>query len=103
MLRGERQLCLLKTISAASRLVWYIMRSQGLEPIDETRCDALGRKLYEAIPEQSATINDGTGTMWSMKYNYTSFNAILKVTDPRGVEKHFMYDNLNILLQVWYT
>src|SRR5262249_40235602 len=71
--------------------------------IRSLKYDALGRKLYEGIPEMSATINDGTGTMWSIKYNYTSFNAILKATDPRGVEKHFMYDNLNRLIQIWYT
>ncbi len=33
--------------------------------------DAEGRLLFERIPEMSATINDGTGTMCSTKYTYT--------------------------------
>ena len=35
--------------------------------------DAIGRLLFEKIPEQTATINDGTGTYWTCKYTYTSF------------------------------
>ena len=38
--------------------------------------DAIGRLLFEKIPEQSATINDGTGTYWTCKYTYTTFNAV---------------------------
>lgn len=38
--------------------------------------DALKRMLYERIPEQSATINDGIGAFWSCKYTYTDFNKI---------------------------
>ena len=37
----------------------------GVNQLRQTRAwryDALGRCLYEKIPEQSATINDGTGT-----------------------------------------
>jgi len=33
--------------------------------------DALGRLLFERIPEQSATIDDGTGTFWSSKYAFS--------------------------------
>jgi len=33
--------------------------------------DLLGRLLYEKIPEQTATINDGTGTYWTSKFTYT--------------------------------
>jgi len=33
--------------------------------------DAVGRLLYERIPEQAATINDGTGTYWTTAYAYT--------------------------------
>ena len=47
--------------------------------------DSVGRLLYERIPEQSATINDGTGTYWTSKYTYTTFNAISTKQDARGV------------------
>ncbi|MEK6288220.1 MAG: hypothetical protein AABO57_21080, partial [Acidobacteriota bacterium] len=32
------------------------------------------------IPEQTATINDGTGTMWSSKYTYTEYDALHRRT-----------------------
>jgi RHS repeat-associated protein len=64
--------------------------------------DALSRKLYERIPEQSATINDGTGTMWSSKYTYTTFNAISTRQDARGVLSTWGYDSLNRLTSVSY-
>jgi RHS repeat-associated protein len=62
--------------------------------------DALGRLLYERIPEQSATINDGTGTMWSCKYTYTDFSAVATKTDARGVIEALSYDQLNRLISV---
>jgi RHS repeat-associated protein len=64
--------------------------------------DALSRKLYERIPEQSATINDGTGTMWSSKYTYTTFNAISTRQDARGAVTTWGYDSLNRLTSVSY-
>ena len=60
--------------------------------------DALGRLLYERIPEQSATINDGTGTMWSCKYTYTEFSAVATRKDARGVVTTYAYDALH---RVW--
>src|SRR5262249_30414778 len=54
--------------------------------------DAIGRLTYENIPEQSATINDGTGTYWSSKYTYTAFNAISTKQDARGVVTTYSYD-----------
>jgi RHS repeat-associated protein len=64
--------------------------------------DALSRKLYERVPEQSATINDGTGTMWSTKYTYTTFNAISTRQDARAVVTAWGYDSLNRLTSVSY-
>ena len=64
------------------------------------RYDALGRLLYERIPEQTATINDGTGTYWSTKYTYTDFSAAATKTDARGVVFTYAYDNLNRLQYV---
>ena len=43
--------------------------------------DNAGRMLFEKIPEQTATINDGTGTLWTTKYTYTNFNAVATKTD----------------------
>lgn len=57
--------------------------------------DAMGRLLYERIPEQGATINDGTGTMWSCKYTYTEFNAVATKQDARGVITTYSYDALH--------
>lgn len=65
--------------------------------------DSLSRLGFERTPEQDATINDGTGTFWSAKYSYTSFNEVLKRTDARGVETNYRYDGLNRLDQISYT
>src|SRR5262249_22208534 len=64
--------------------------------------DALGRKLYERLPEQTATINDGTGTLWSCKYTYTDFGAVATKTDARGVVITYGYDTLNRLISISY-
>ncbi|HJQ26725.1 MAG TPA: hypothetical protein VKA60_22605, partial [Blastocatellia bacterium] len=65
--------------------------------------DALSRLLYENIPEQSATINDGSGTYWTSKYTYTSFNAVATKQDARGVVTSYSYDSLNRVSQVSYN
>src|SRR5262249_16877140 len=65
--------------------------------------DALKRKLYERIPEQSATINDGTGTMWSSAWTYTSSNAVSTHQDARGVITSNGYDTINRLTSVSYN
>jgi RHS repeat-associated protein len=57
--------------------------------------DALGRTLYERIPEQTATINDGTGTYWTTKYTYTDFSAVATRTDARGAITTYSYDAMN--------
>jgi RHS repeat-associated protein len=65
--------------------------------------DAMGRLLYEKIPEQTATINDGTGTLWTSAYAYTEYSALKKRTDARGVESHYAYDALHQVTSTWYT
>jgi hypothetical protein len=65
--------------------------------------DSVGRLLYEKAPEQSATIDDGSGTMWSAKYSYTEFSAVNKKTDARGVELHQAFDSLHRAVHTWYT
>lgn len=65
--------------------------------------DSLGRLLYERIPEQTATINDGTGNYWTAAYAYTEFSAVNKKTDARGVETHYSFDALHRVIQSWYT
>jgi RHS repeat-associated protein len=65
--------------------------------------DAMGRLLYEKIPEQTATINDGTGTYWTSAYAYTEYSALKKRTDARGVESHYAYDALHQVTSIWYT
>jgi RHS repeat-associated protein len=65
--------------------------------------DALGRLLFERIPEQTATINDGTGTYWTAAYAYTEFSSVNKKTDARGVETHNSFDALHRVAQIWYT
>ena len=65
--------------------------------------DATGRLLYEKIPEQTASINDGTGTLWTSKYTYTDFNQIDTCTDARGVVATNTYDTLNRLTQTSYS
>ncbi|MBI3651684.1 MAG: RHS repeat protein, partial [Acidobacteria bacterium] len=65
--------------------------------------DALGRALYEKIPEQTATLNDGTGTYWTTKFTYTDFDAVATKTDARGVVTSYTYDTLNRLTGVSYN
>jgi RHS repeat-associated protein len=65
--------------------------------------DALGRLLYERIPEQSGAINDGTGTYWSCKYTYTDFSAVATKQDARGVITTYNYDGINRLTGVSYN
>jgi RHS repeat-associated protein len=65
--------------------------------------DAMGRLLYEKIPEQTPTINDGTGTYWTSAYAYTEFSSVKKKTDARGVETHYAFDALHRATQTWYT
>jgi len=43
--------------------------------------DSMGRLLYEKIPEQTPTINDGTGTYWTSAYGYSEFSSVKKKTD----------------------
>lgn len=48
-------------------------------------------------------VNDGTGTMWSTKYTYTSFGAMATKTDGRGVVITYGYDTLNRLTSISYN
>jgi len=65
--------------------------------------DDLGRLLYEKIPEQTASINDGTGAMWTAKYTYTDFHAVETRKDARGVVTTYVYDLLNRLTGIGYN
>jgi YD repeat-containing protein len=65
--------------------------------------DGLKREIYELEPEESATINDGTGTMWSRAYTYTSFNKVLTRTDALGNVTTYGYDALNRLNSISYN
>ena len=64
--------------------------------------DALGRMLYERIPEQTATISDGTQN-WTTKYTYTDFSAVSTKQDARGVVATYGYDQLNRLTSIVYN
>lgn len=64
--------------------------------------DALGRLMFERIPEQSATINDGSGTYWSSKYAYTEFGKLATKQDARGVVTTYAYDALHRLNSITY-
>jgi YD repeat-containing protein len=64
--------------------------------------DSLKRLLYERIPEQSATISDSVGGMWSTKYTYTDFDAVATKIDARGVLTTYSYDGLNRLFDILY-
>jgi RHS repeat-associated protein len=65
--------------------------------------DDLGRTLFEKIPEQTASINDGTGTLWTSKYTYNQFNQVVTRTDARGVITTYSYDGMNRLTGVSYN
>ena len=64
--------------------------------------DALSRKLFERIPEQQATIINGTNT-WTTEFTYTDFNTVATRKDARGVITTYSYDPLNRLTQVSYN
>jgi RHS repeat-associated protein len=63
--------------------------------------DALERLLYEKTPEKDDTIIEEE--KWTMKYVYNADNQVVIKTDPRGVETHYKYDELNRLIERWYT
>jgi YD repeat-containing protein len=64
--------------------------------------DSLSRLTFERTPEQSSTIDDGAGTLWSAKYTYKDFGAIATREDARRVKTTYNYDTLNRLLSVAY-
>jgi RHS repeat-associated protein len=81
-------------------------RLTGVTQGSQTRAfkyDSQGHLLFERIPEIPAMVNDGTGTMWSTKYTYTSFGAVATKTDGRGVIITYGYDNLNRLTSISYN
>jgi RHS repeat-associated protein len=67
-----------------------------------SKYDSLGRLLFERIPEQSATIDDGTGTFWSSKYTWTDFHTGSTREDARGAVTSYGYDALNRLATMSY-
>ena len=81
-------------------------RLTGVSQGNQTRAfkyDAEGRLLFERIPEQSATINDGTGTLWTSKYTYTDWGAVATKQDARGVITTYGYDTLHRLTSISYN
>jgi RHS repeat-associated protein len=84
---------------AADRLI-------GINQGNQTRAfkyDAIGRLLFERIPEQTATINDGSGTYWTTKYTYTAWGAVSTRQDARGVVTTYNYDTLHQLTSINYN
>ncbi|MBI3651315.1 MAG: RHS repeat protein [Acidobacteria bacterium] len=78
----------------------------GVNQGNQTRAwkyDDAGRMLFERIPEQTASINDGSGTLWTTQYTYTSFNAVATKLDARGVVTSYSYDALNRLTGITYN
>ena len=66
--------------------------------------DAIGRLLFEKIPEQTPTIAEGgVANQWTSAYTYTTFNAVYQKTDARGVITTYAYDGLNRVTQVSYN
>ena len=53
--------------------------------------------------QQTATINDGTGTLWTKKYTYKEFGAVETRTDARGVVTTYGYDVLHRLKDITYN
>src|SRR6185295_15937063 len=78
----------------------------GVNQGNQTRAfkyDSAGTLLFERIPEQTATINDGTGSLWTSKYTYTDWGAVATKQDARGVITTFGYDTLHRLISVTYN
>jgi RHS repeat-associated protein len=87
------------TYDAADRLI-------GINQGNQTRAfkyDAIGHLLFERIPEQTATINDGSGTYWTTKYTYTDWGVVSTRQDARGVVTTYNYDTLHQLTSISYN
>jgi len=81
-------------------------RLTGVNQGNQTRAfkyDSEGKLLFERMPEQTATLNDGTGTLWTSKYAYTDWGAVATKQDARGVITTFGYDTLHRLISVTYN
>ncbi len=95
------------TLTQETSYTYNVMdKLTGVNQGNQTRAykyDALGRLLYERIPEQTATINDGTGTFWTSKYTYTDFDAVATKQDARGVITTYSYDNLHRVTGISYN
>ena len=87
------------TYDLADRLI-------GVNQGNQTRAfkyDSEGKLLFERIPEQTATINDGTGTLWTSKYTYTDWGAVATKQDARGVITTYGYDTMHRLISLGYN
>lgn len=87
------------TYDVADRLI-------GVNQGSQTRTfkyDSEGRVIFERLPEQTASINDGTGIYWTTKYAYTDWGAIATKQDARGVVVTYTYDSLHRLTSVSYN
>ncbi|HEY6334123.1 MAG TPA: RHS repeat-associated core domain-containing protein [Blastocatellia bacterium] len=65
--------------------------------------DAIQRKTYENIPEQTASITDSNGNKWTSAWAYTDFSAVATYTDARGMTETETYDTMNRLIQISYN
>ncbi len=67
--------------------------------------NSLSRLLYASNPEQDATIPGpaGSGTRWTMKYEYDDNGNLTKRTDARNVVTNYSYDALNRNTKVCYS
>jgi RHS repeat-associated protein len=87
------------TYDAADRLIGV---NQGGQ-MRAFKYDAQGRLLYERIPEQAASIWDGSTANWSTRYTYTDWGAMATRMDARGAIANFAYDSLRRLISVTYN
>lgn len=65
--------------------------------------DAEGKLLYERIPEQAASIWDGSTANWSTRYTYTDWGGVETRMDARGAIANSGYDSLHRLTSINYN
>lgn len=91
----------LETVADSSNNPTDYVRDGNGNPITVT--DPLNRVTshqYDALNRLERTVQDVAGIAAETKISYDALNRAVKVTDPKGLETHYIYNSLEDLLEL---